>query len=222
MTVQDKIIERLDKAINAGSAVINSPGFNRTYADEGLYFAFKAHGLACLVDVLGANHSYTKSFEKMFVEAGRRSEAEGAKRLLQTVREDFQAGYLQSVKELINAEVFSDFIDMAEYLLTDGYKDPAAVLGGAVLEEHLRKLCDKNGISLTFLDNKGDTRQKKASALNDDLTKAGVYTKVQQKNVTGWQGIRNEAAHGNFSAYNSEEVRLMLSGITAFIASLPA
>lgn len=222
MTVQDKIIERLDKAISAGSAVINSPGFNRTYADEGLYFAFKAHGLACLVDVLGANHSYTKSFEKMFVEAGRRSEAEGGKRLLQTVREDFQAGYLHSVKELINAEVFSDFVEMAEYLLADGYKDPAAVLGGAVLEEHLRKLCEKNGISLTFLDNKGDTRQKKASALNDDLAKAGVYTKVQQKNVTGWQGIRNEAAHGNFSAYNSEEVRLMLSGITAFLAGFPA
>ncbi|HNB18429.1 MAG TPA: hypothetical protein PLC15_23785, partial [Candidatus Obscuribacter sp.] len=58
--------------------------------------------------------------------------------------------------------------------------------------------------------------------LNDDLAKAGVYTKVQQKNVTGWQGIRNEAAHGNFSAYNSEEVRLMLAGITAFVASLPA
>lgn len=186
MTVQDKIIERLDKAISAGSAAINSPGYNRTYADEGLYFAFKAHGLACLVDVLGPNHSYTKSFEKMFVDAGRRSEAEGGKRVLQTVREDFQAGYLHSVKELINAEVFSDFIEMAEYLLTDGYKDPAAVLGGAVLEEHLRKLCDKNEISLTFLDNKGDTRQKKASALNDDLAKTGVYTKVQQKNVTGW------------------------------------
>ena len=86
MTVQDKIIERLDKAINAGSAVINSPGFNKAYADQGLYFAFKAHGLACLVDVLGANHSYTKSFEKMFVEDGRRSEAEGGKKLLQTVR----------------------------------------------------------------------------------------------------------------------------------------
>ncbi|MBP9811144.1 hypothetical protein KBF38_22760 [bacterium] len=222
MIVQDKIIERLDKAISAGSAVVNSPGFNRYYADQGLYFAFKAHGLACLVDVLGANHSYTKSFEKMFVEDGRRSEAEGGQRLLQTVREEFQAGYLHSVKELINAEVFSDFIEMAEYLLTQGYKDPAAVLGGAVLEEHLRKLCDKNEIPLTTLDNKGDTRKKQANVLNDDLAKAGVYTKVQQKAVTGWQGIRNEAAHGNFQAYSSEEVRLMLSGITAFVATLPA
>ncbi|MFA6213257.1 MAG: hypothetical protein WCT03_03890 [Candidatus Obscuribacterales bacterium] len=222
MVVQDKIIERLDKAISAGAAVISSRGFNQTYADEGLYFAFKAHGLACLVDVLGVNHSYTKSFENMFVENGRRSEAEGGQKLLQTVREDFQAGYLHSVKELINAEVFSDFIEMAEYLLKDGYKDPAAVLGGAVLEQHLRKLCDKHEVSLTTQDNSGGTRQKQASALNDELAKAGVYTKVQHKLVTSWQGIRNEAAHGNFSAYKLEEVRLMLSGITAFIASFPA
>lgn len=222
MIVKEKIIERLDKAISAGAAVVASHGFNRTYADQGLYFAFKAHGLACLVDVLGENHSYTKSFEKMFVEDGRRSEAEGGYRLLQTVREDFQMGYLHSVRELINAEVFSDFIEMAEYLLADDYKDPAAVLGGAVLEEHLRKLCDKNAISLTAPDNKGGTRQKRAAELNDDLAKAGVYTKVQQKLVTGWQGIRNEAAHGNFAAYNSEEVRGMLSGVTAFVANLPA
>jgi hypothetical protein len=86
----------------------------------------------------------------------------------------------------------------------------------------LRKLCDKNAISLTAPGNKGGSRQKKASELNDDLAKAGVYTKVQQKLVTGWQGIRNEAAHGNFSAYNPDEVRNMLSGITAFVASLPA
>ena len=208
--------------ISAGSAVIASRGFNQYFVDPGMYFAFKAQGLACLADVLGEDHSYTKSFEKIFVEEGKRSESEGAHRLLQTVREEFQLDYLQSVRELINAEVFSDFTEMAEYLLADGYKDPAAVLGGAVLEEHLRKLCDKNAIPVTALDNKGGTRQKKASELNDDLAKAGVYAKVQQKLVTGWQAIRNEAAHGNFSAYSPDEVRLMLSGITAFVASLPA
>lgn len=110
MLVKEKIIERLDKVINAGSAVIGSRGFNQFFVDQGLYFAFKAQGLACLVDVLGENHSYTKSFEKIFVEDGNRSEAEGAHRLLQTVREEFQLGYLQSIRELINAEVFSDFI----------------------------------------------------------------------------------------------------------------
>lgn len=222
MTAKDKIIERLDKAISSGSAVVNSRGFNQAYADQGLYFAFKAHGLACLVDALGANHSYTKSFECMFVEDGRRSEAEGGLKLLKTVREEFQAGYLYSVTELINAELFSDFIEMAEYLLKDGYKDAAAVLGGAVLEQHLRKLSDKNGISLTTPDSKGGTRKKQASTLNDDLAKSGIYSKVQHKLVAGFQGIRNEAAHGNFNAYSSEEVRLMLAGITTFLAGFPA
>ncbi len=37
---------------------------------------------------------------------------------------------------------------MAEYLLKEGYKDPAAVITGSTLEEHLRKLCIKNGIDI--------------------------------------------------------------------------
>ena len=34
-------------------------------------------------------------------------------------------------------------LEMAEHLLAADYKDAAAVLGGGVLEEHLRQLCKK-------------------------------------------------------------------------------
>ena len=40
----------------------------------------------------------------------------------------------------MHAELFADFLEMADYLLSEGYKDPAAVLGGSMLEEHLRQL----------------------------------------------------------------------------------
>ena len=31
----------------------------------------------------------------------------------------------------VSAEVFTDFLDMADHFLSAGYKDPAAVMGGA-------------------------------------------------------------------------------------------
>src|SRR5206468_3819609 len=98
-----------------------------------------------------------------------------------------------------------------------GYKDPAAVLIGAVLEEHLRKLCIANHIPL--LDS---NRPRKAEALNADLAGKAVYTKLDQKSVTAWQDLRNKAAHGQFSAYTDAQVDLMHRSVRDFVSRLPA
>ncbi len=52
---------------------------------------------------------------------------------VKAVYEDFRKGLLQSIKGLLRAEIFEDFLEMAEYLLNGGYKDAAAVIIGAVL-----------------------------------------------------------------------------------------
>ena len=53
---------------------------------------------------------------------------------------------LSNFMSLAQAEVFADFLDMAEHLLGEGYKDAAAVILGAVLEDTLRKLADAYGV----------------------------------------------------------------------------
>ena len=62
------------------------------------------------------------------------------------LREDLSLGRLASLSGLISADLFADFLEMAEHLLGEGYKDPAAVLAGGVLEEHIRKLSEKHGL----------------------------------------------------------------------------
>jgi hypothetical protein len=73
---------------------------------------------------------------------------------LRALRQAVASGYLDNVQELIHASVFADFLEMAEHLLGEEYKDSAAVLIGGVLEGHLRKLCDKNGIPTVIKDSK--------------------------------------------------------------------
>jgi hypothetical protein len=58
--------------------------------------------------------------------------------------------------------------------------------------------------------------------MNTELAKAQAYSKNDQKQVTAWAGIRNEAAHGNYSNYTDGEVKLMLAGIRDFISRNPA
>jgi hypothetical protein len=87
--------------------------------------------------------------------------------VLTALRDDMAAGRLATVAELIHGDVFSDFLDMADHLLEEGYKDPAAVLAGGVLEEHLRKLCVSYSISVVAQNGK----PKKADTMNADLAK---------------------------------------------------
>lgn len=137
--------------------------------------------------------------------------------ILQALRADYDAGYLTSLEELIHADIFGGFLEMAQYLLSEGYKDPAAVLIGGVLEEHLRKLCDKHGIAITVAG-----RPKKADALNSDLAAVGVVSKLDQKNVTAWLDLRNKSAHGQYSEYTKPQVELFLQGVQDFLTRVPA
>jgi hypothetical protein len=134
--------------------------------------------------------------------------------ILSALRADYEAGRLRSFEELIHADLFSDFLEMAEYLLDEGYKDPAAVIAGGVLEEHLRKLCGKHGVTIPA--------KPKLDTMNADLARAGAYNKNDQKQVTAWAARRNDAAHGNYSNYGHAEVKLMVAGIRDFISRNPA
>lgn len=107
---------------------------------------------------------------------------------------------------------------MAKYLFNEGYKDPAAVIAGSSLEAHLRQLCKKNNIDLTFTDSKGEVRNKNAGRMNDDLASDSVYNKLDQKSVTAWLDFRNKAAQGKYKEYTNDQVALMIDGIHDFIS----
>jgi hypothetical protein len=130
---------------------------------------------------------------------------------------DIKNGYLKSLEEIIHGDIFSDFLEMAKHLVDNGYKDAAAVIAGSTLESHLRQLSNKYGVPTAI-----GTTAKKADVINADLVKAGAYLKLDQKNVTAWLGLRNDAAHGNYSAYNQSQVDLLISSIRDFITRIPA
>ena len=57
-------------------------------------------------------------------------------------------------------------------------------------------------------------------ALNDDLAKASVYGKLDHKQVTAWLNLWNNAAHGDYDTYNRDQVRLVLQGVTEWLARM--
>ena len=141
--------------------------------------------------------------------------------VVDSLKVDVESDFLKSYEELIHGELFSDFIDMARHLSSEGYKDPAAVIAGSTLESHLKNLCIKFSIETTF-ENNGKKISKKADRLNNELVKEGAYSKLDQKNITAWLDLRNNAAHGHYNEYTKEQVDLLIDNISNFIARHPA
>jgi hypothetical protein len=137
--------------------------------------------------------------------------------ILLALRADFQDGYMRTIEELVHAELFADFLDMADELVGKGYKAAAAVVAGSVLEEHLRKLAGVHGVST-----KAGSGHKKADTINADLVKASAYNKLEQKNVTAWLGLRNDAAHGKYGNYDQKQVEALIRDVRDFATRHPA
>ncbi len=68
---------------------------------------------------------------------------------MQSIKHEIEGGWLTGVRNLITADISSDFIEMAEHLLKEGYEDAAAVITGSVLEDSLRKLALSQGLPIT-------------------------------------------------------------------------
>ena len=220
--MQEKLLIRLEQLENLGKAVLDTTIRRRSgldYIDSSKVNGFKAAALSFIERVYGKEHPYYEGFNtsvKVINPSGTKSGLE----ILNSIRQEIEGDWLFTVKGLIAAELFADFLEMADHLLEQGYKDPAAVIIGSVLEEHLRQLCSANSIPIEIENNKGVLIPKKADRLNSDLAKEGVYSKLDQKAVTMWLDLRNKAAHGKYDEYTSEQVTNMYSGITEFMARL--
>lgn len=134
--------------------------------------------------------------------------------ILKGVQHDIKSGLLDDLRQLLQAEIFADFLEMGEHLLTEGYKDAAAVILGAVLEDSLRKLATSRGIPTTSPAGKALT----IDPLNVALAKEKVYGPLVQKQITTWANLRNDAAHGHFTAYDAAQVKQMLLFVQKFCA----
>ncbi len=200
-----KIIKQIDRAIKLYDDYRSRSKFNDlSDLGDGIHTEVRTIVRATIDRLAPADSEYKKDSVLL-----------GSVGVLRALRRDYAEGYLNTIQGLIRAELFADFIEMAEHLLDQSYKDPAAVLVGGVLEEHLRALCPTRSIPVLV-----SGRPKKADAMNAELRASGVYNKLDQKNVTAWLDLRNKAAHAQYGEYASEQVGTMLSGVREFVARI--
>ncbi|MDE2775681.1 MAG: DUF4145 domain-containing protein [Chloroflexota bacterium] len=140
---------------------------------------------------------------------------------LHGLKDDFENGFLDNLEEAIVANISADYMTQVEGLLDEalpGQYDhvPGAVLCGAVLEDALRRLCERQTPPVPTSNQNGDP--KNLNSLIQDLQRANVLNKLKADQLRAWAKIRNSAAHGKFSEFHRNDVDLMVNGVKNFLA----
>ena len=205
------VVARIDGLAEIGRQVSGYRMSQGSYPDEFYvsYAGWRAQATSCIGDVTGQDSPYFSQFIEatkmpMPVAAG-----EGTA-ILEALSADVAAGYLRREAELIAAEVFGDFLDMAQHLLDAGYHVAAASLIGAVLEDGLRRLARRHELKVTTSDD--------IAALNNRLASKNIYSNLVRKQVDLWSATRNAADHGEFGEVKPENVREVQAGVVRFLA----
>ena len=211
MNYEERLTQRIDKLIEMGAGVLATKhqprtGFN--FVDGSLFYEWKTASLSFLNAVLGPESIHFKEFEQGCKHT-RHSVAVVGQAVLKAAKTDFEGGHLKKLEDLVSADIFSDFLEMAQYLLEQGYKDPAASLAGAVLEDGLRRIARSHTITVKS--------KEDISSLNKKLADGQVYNRLVQRQVEVWNELRNNADHGHFAEYDPQQVKDMLTGIRSFL-----
>ena len=158
------------------------------------YFALRVSAINLLTRLASGDSVYVQELVRMEV-----LNAFIIKGVLEAGRVDYLQGFMVDHKLLLSAEVFTDLLVQAEVLLESDYKDAAAVITRAVLEDGLRRLCAASNVEVE----RRDTMQQ----LNEKLYRQAVYTKLVHKEIVAKAEIGNCAAHGRFDEYTKQDVQ---------------
>ena len=217
MKLDERIRERLAALIKKGEDVLGTkrpPQSNvlggRSSVDSERYAEWRNQTVVCLTQVFGSAHIYTASFESQADHRQYASHVTAGLGILCAALEDVEQGHLGTLQDMAAAEVFSDFLEQADYLLKHGYAAPAASLAGAVLENGLRSLATRNDIKVKARDD--------LSALNNKLAAKNVYTALRRKEVEVWTTVRNSADHGQFHEVTEGNVADLIRGVRNLLA----
>jgi len=127
---------------------------------------------------------------------------------LKSIYETVERGYLTKIEDLIFAEAFTNLIEQAKYLYSQGYLLAAGVIARAILEEKLRNLCSQQSISLS-------KSHPTLSDYNQELYKSNNYSKIEFKKIDFLISIGNGAAHNN--EFTKEDIMKLIEGVISLL-----
>ena len=207
--LKEKYIERVHELIRMGEDITSGCDNTINKHTHAAYYEWATGCKIVFKNITGSSSEFYQDFVNISQNKSLLFSLAAGIGMLNALKTEIELGFLANVQTLALAEVFSDSLEMAAYLLERKYKDPATFLIGVVLENELRKLAEKNNISIKKRDD--------ISSVNNKLAHKGIYDIYTQRQIHAWKKLRDNAAHGKFDEYDEKQVKAFLDGTRDFL-----
>jgi hypothetical protein len=224
MTVSDRLLTELDTLIEEGTRIAESfrhrslltwlwESSRGSDVPEWTIRAFITRAAALIEHIAGRDSQFYRQFivapdRTLSLEPEIVAAAVGA---LRALRHAIDAGLLLQIEARLRIAVYDDLLAQAEALEAAEYVIGAMVVSGAVLEQHLRKLCLARQLS-----------HQGAGSLSkyNDLLRSNVYDQATWRRVQVIADLRNKAAH--VQQVQPADVKESVAYVRRFMSDYPA
>lgn len=141
---------------------------------------------------------------------------------LQSLKANYEDGLLD-ISRTIETDMANELIELAGLAQGRDLQQKfghllSAFTAGVILEDALRRLCQRQSPPLEIT--KEDGERMTLDPLITQLQRADVFNRAKADQLRSWAKIRNFAAHANFTELERSDVDQMVLGVKAFLGEL--
>lgn len=209
MELNESIKKRFEELDHAESQV----GRNRhdsDYLDDKSWHRWANNVLNLLMIVFGKDSDYYSNFKSLYNKdpVPRSDTLETAIGIFSAAINDYESGFLFSVRNVISGEIFGDFVALSKEALREGQKDVAAVLACAALEDALKTYAGQHQL---------DVKEKSMQEIVSAIKSKGLISGAQKTLLNTMPKIRNYAMHANWDKITHEDVGSVIGFVEQFL-----
>ena len=138
--MHESIIRRFEELIERGKSLHN---FNNSLEWYATLHKWELSCINILEKTFGKESLHCLSFKRYLNYANPQATVYDGIACLESAKEEVEKGFLYKIEHLVSADLFDSILEHAEYLLSKGHKDPAAILGRVVIEKTLKQIAER-------------------------------------------------------------------------------
>jgi hypothetical protein len=184
-------------------------GFSGSYVPHGQWRQWATSAQNLIRALFGESSPHYTNFVTLYAYCGGADyDVAALKAVFMSAKEDFEGGYVFDVDLRVSGEVFGDFISLARQSLSEGYKDVAAVLACAALEDALKRFATAKGLPIS---------EKSMQEVVNALKASGLVGGAQKTLLDAMPRIRNLAMHADWPKLSEPDVNSVIGFVEQFL-----
>lgn len=208
-TFQKRFQELQGKSDSLPLQVVRSQRVGSYFLPEGSWQGWATSCQNLLKAVYGENSPhYTNFTESLKRCRGSQGDVQALQGMFKSAKEDFEGGYVFNVDLKISGEVFGNFVALAKQALAEGYRDVAAVLATAALEDALKRYANANGLS---------TDKRTMADVINALKSKRLVSGAQKTLLDAMPRVRNSAMHAEWEKISEPDVNGIIGFVEQFL-----